>query len=88
MTAGDLGDATRFSMLETVRQFAHRQLEATGAGDGVRSRHAAYFAGWLDAMGLDLQRAELEQRFRARAAEIGAPHDAPYAEAFKRIRFS
>lgn len=32
--------------------------------------------------------AELEQRFRARAAEIGAPHGAPYAEAFKRIRFS
>ena len=69
VTAGDLGDATRFSMLETVRQFAHRQLEATGAGDGVRSRHAAYFAGWLDAMGLDLQRAELEQRFDRLVAE-------------------
>lgn len=30
--------------------------------------------------------AELERRFRARAAEIGAPHGAAYAEAFKRIR--
>ncbi|RRR98463.1 helix-turn-helix transcriptional regulator [Glycomyces terrestris] len=33
------GAATRFRMLETVREFAGQCLEATGAGDAVRGRH-------------------------------------------------
>ncbi len=38
---------TRFSMLETIRQFAEEQLVARGeaAADQVRSAHARYFAG-------------------------------------------
>ena len=35
---------TRFSMLETIRQFAEEQLVASGAADEVRTAHARYFA--------------------------------------------
>jgi predicted ATPase/class 3 adenylate cyclase len=36
---------TRFSMLETIRQFAEEQLAARGAATEVRARHARHFAG-------------------------------------------
>ncbi len=36
---------TRFSMLETIRQFAKEQLVSSGAAPGVRAAHARYFAG-------------------------------------------
>jgi predicted ATPase len=36
---------TRFSMLETIRQFAEDQLAASGAAGEVRSAHARHFAG-------------------------------------------
>jgi predicted ATPase len=36
---------TRFSMLETIRQFAEEQLAASGAAPEVRAAHARHFAG-------------------------------------------
>nr|WP_231995804.1 adenylate/guanylate cyclase domain-containing protein [Mycobacterium sp. 852002-51163_SCH5372311] len=36
---------TRFSMLETIRQFAEEQLVARGEATHVRNAHARYFAG-------------------------------------------
>jgi tetratricopeptide (TPR) repeat protein len=36
---------TRFSMLETIRQFAEEQLVQTGKADEARTAHARYFAG-------------------------------------------
>ena len=36
---------TRFSMLETIRQFAEEQLAASGAATEARAAHARYFAG-------------------------------------------
>ena len=36
---------TRFSMLETIRQFAEEQLVASDSADEVRATHARYFAG-------------------------------------------
>ena len=36
---------TRFSMLETIRQFAEEQLVQTGEADDARAAHARYFAG-------------------------------------------
>src|SRR5277367_2488035 len=36
---------TRFSMLETIRQFAEEQLAASGAATEVRTAHALHFAG-------------------------------------------
>ena len=40
----DLGAVARFHMLETVRQFARRELEDAGETDAVAARHATYFA--------------------------------------------
>jgi predicted ATPase/class 3 adenylate cyclase len=36
---------TRFSMLETIRQFVEEQLVAGGSADETRAAHARYFAG-------------------------------------------
>jgi len=36
---------TRFSMLETIRQFAEEQLAASGVSDEARDAHARHFAG-------------------------------------------
>src|SRR5262249_52425554 len=36
---------TRFSMLETIRQFAEEQLVASGGAEAARTAHARYFAG-------------------------------------------
>jgi predicted ATPase len=36
---------TRFSMLETIRQFAEEQLRSAGEADEARNAHAGYFAG-------------------------------------------
>ena len=36
---------TRFSMLETIRQFGEEQLVATGEAENARAAHARYFAG-------------------------------------------
>jgi predicted ATPase len=36
---------TRFSMLETIRQFAEEQLVASGEADEIRAAHSRYFAG-------------------------------------------
>ena len=39
------GGASRFSMLETIREFGLEQLDAAGEGDEIQRRHAAYFLG-------------------------------------------
>jgi non-specific serine/threonine protein kinase len=38
-----LGDEPRFGMLETIREFALEQLQASGANESARKRHAAFF---------------------------------------------
>jgi hypothetical protein len=45
VVADRTSERTRFSMLETIRQFAEEQLVASGAAPGVRTAHARYFAG-------------------------------------------
>ena len=45
LVADRSAERTRFSMLETIRQFAEEQLLLTGAADETRSAHARYFAG-------------------------------------------
>lgn len=44
VVADRTGSSTRFSMLETIRQFAEEQLVAAGLADTTRSAHAAHFA--------------------------------------------
>jgi predicted ATPase/class 3 adenylate cyclase/DNA-binding CsgD family transcriptional regulator len=41
----ELGTTARFRVLETVKQFARRELESAGELDALSARHAAYFAG-------------------------------------------
>ncbi len=38
----------RYTMLETIRQFAEEQLADTNAADAVRDRHAAFFADQIE----------------------------------------
>ena len=45
VVADRTAERTRFSMLETIRQFADEQLVASGAAEHVRAAHAHYFAG-------------------------------------------
>jgi hypothetical protein len=45
LVADRLLGRTRFSMLETIRQFAEEQLVAHGEATEVRTAHAGYFAG-------------------------------------------
>jgi predicted ATPase len=45
LVADRFSGRTRFSMLETIRQFAEEQLVAGGQASEVRAAHAGYFAG-------------------------------------------
>jgi predicted ATPase len=45
LVASRTSEHTRFSMLETIRQFVGEQLAASGEADEVRRAHARYFAG-------------------------------------------
>nr|WP_090277597.1 adenylate/guanylate cyclase domain-containing protein [Mycolicibacterium komanii]CRL72329.1 putative ATPase [Mycolicibacterium komanii] len=45
LTANQASGRTRFSMLETIRQFAEERLVASTDAEEVRARHARYFAG-------------------------------------------
>jgi predicted ATPase/class 3 adenylate cyclase len=45
VVADRTSERTRFSMLETIRQFAQEQLLASGGADGAHAAHARYFAG-------------------------------------------
>ena len=45
LVADRLTGRTRFSMLETIREFAEEQLVASGEADEARAAHARYFAG-------------------------------------------
>jgi predicted ATPase len=41
-------DGNRVWMLETIREYALEQLEASGEADELRSRHAEYFLSWAE----------------------------------------
>ena len=45
LVADQTSGRTRFSMLETIRQFAEEQLVASGRAEETRAAHARYFAG-------------------------------------------
>jgi tetratricopeptide (TPR) repeat protein len=45
----------RFTMLETVREYALERLEEAGEAEAVRDQHAGYYAGALEGWGADLK---------------------------------
>ena len=64
---------TRFSMLETIRQFAEEQLVARGVSDEARAAHARYFAGReADVLALwdSPRQREAHEWFRAELANL------------------
>src|SRR5262249_1652471 len=46
----DAAEGLRFSMLETIREYAAEQLEFSGQHEAICQRHAAHFAAMADAM--------------------------------------
>jgi len=71
-------DGTRYRLLETVREYAQRKLDASGELAATRSRHLAYFANYAEALRssmrggdprgyLDRMEAERENLFAAHA---------------------
>jgi predicted ATPase len=45
---GDVGGAPRFTMLETIREFALEQLQASAEAAAVQQRHAAFFLALVE----------------------------------------
>jgi DNA-binding CsgD family transcriptional regulator len=69
VVADNTGGATRYRLLETVRQYALEKLGESGGADGVRARHRDYYtsmAALLDAPA----RTGHEQRLEQAEAEI------------------
>ena len=67
----------RYWMLETIREYATEQLEASGEREDLRARHAVYFLALADAAGLTME-PEGEQRydlFRDELANVRAALD-------------
>ncbi len=71
IAAEDDGDATRYRLLETIRQYATEHLDAAGEGDGSRRRHAEHYATFA-AQARDGSRTSAERQWLARAAREAA----------------
>ena len=56
--------APRYAMLETVREYALERLDASGAAEAARRRHARYFAGLAAGAEPRLQSATRDRRLR------------------------
>ena len=63
-------DSPRFTMLETIREYATERLLASGEAEAIRQRHAAYYA----ALAADTRKA-LGGRTRRRIARLEVEHD-------------
>jgi predicted ATPase/class 3 adenylate cyclase len=53
--ATEVGDATRYKMLETIREYALERLDASGETAEVRTRHAAYYTDFAQRAGAGLK---------------------------------
>ena len=69
---GGPSGATRFTMLETIREFGLEQLDAEGELERCRDAHAAYFGAFDDR--LEPNHLEPDERFDVRLRRIDADH--------------
>jgi predicted ATPase len=53
--ATDLGDTTRYKMLETIREYALERLEATGETPEIRAAHAEHYTALAEEAGAGLK---------------------------------
>jgi predicted ATPase/DNA-binding CsgD family transcriptional regulator/DNA-binding XRE family transcriptional regulator len=60
------GGEPRFTMLETLREFALEQLAASGEDASVRQRHAAWYLALVEAVGRDLESGRAEAAWYVR----------------------
>jgi predicted ATPase len=51
VVADDQGGATRYRLLETIRQYAAERLEAAGEAEAIRDRHAEHYATFAAGVG-------------------------------------
>jgi predicted ATPase len=85
----------RFTMLETIREFASEQLEASGEADAVRRRHVEYYLSLVEGMWPVVGRTEMlstesfrlleQERGNLRLALAWAPQLAADLEAGPRL---
>jgi predicted ATPase len=71
-------EVERFSMLETIREYAVERLEESSEADEMRRRHAEYFAELAEAVEddhLGPDQAELRERFRTEWDNVRAALD-------------
>lgn len=64
-------DATRYRLLEPVRQYAHEMLEAGGKWECVRRRHAEYFVALAEQAEQKIEGAEQKQWMLRLECELG-----------------
>ena len=65
------GDAPRYTTLETVREFALEQLQASGEADAARQRHAEYFAALAERAEQEYHSREVDAWLERCRAELG-----------------
>src|SRR5207302_3963804 len=68
LVAEPVEDSTRYSLLETLRQYALEQLTARGEADRYRRRHAGYYSEFAERIGPLLLGPD-ELRWRPRSEE-------------------
>jgi len=79
-------DATRYRLLETLRQFGEERLLASGGAQGVRQRHVRYFADFMTRAWSGLWSANASSWIRAVGREFENLRVAVYAAADLRDR--
>ncbi len=66
------GGETRYHMLETIRQYAHERLAASGETEAIRRRHAEFFTAWVKQIEMELRAGPTQlDRF----AQLEVEHD-------------
>ncbi len=73
----DLAGEPRFTMLETIREYALERLEEQGEGERLRRRHAAYYASLVDVADAQLQLDAEIDNLRAALTWLQASKTAP-----------
>lgn len=76
--SGAIGEVQRFTMLETIREFAREQLTTTDDLARTDTAHAEYFRDWLEMIEPDFLGPREEHWIELYTAELGNLHQALY----------
>jgi predicted ATPase/class 3 adenylate cyclase len=70
IVADESDGATRYRLLETMRQYARERLDAAGEGDVVRGRHAGYFVALAEMVAIGVTGKDEERWVRTVDVEL------------------